>query len=88
MNVIETTALTKRFGKTLVVDEISLTIERGQVFGFLGPNGSGKTTTIGMLVGIITPTGGTFKLFGGGGSAKDQAGSVVTRKLFAVTNLS
>ncbi len=87
MNVIETTALTKRFGKTLAVDEISLTIERGQVFGFLGPNVSGKATTIGMLVGIITPTGGTFKLFGGG-SAKDQAGSVATRILFAVTNLS
>jgi ABC-2 type transport system ATP-binding protein len=67
--VIETTGLTKRFGKTLAVDEISFQVERGQVFGFLGPNGSGKTTTIGMLLGIITPTGGGFRLFGGNSPA-------------------
>lgn len=63
--VLQTAGLTKRFGKTLAVDGISLRVERGQVFGFLGPNGSGKTTTIGMLLGIITPTGGGFRLFGG-----------------------
>ena len=63
--VIQTAGLTKRFGKTLAVDGISFEVERGQVFGFLGPNGSGKTTTIGMLLGIITPTGGGFRLFGG-----------------------
>jgi ABC-2 type transport system ATP-binding protein len=62
--VIETEGLTKRFRKTTAVDGISLTVEAGQVFGFLGPNGSGKTTTIGMLTGIITPTGGSFRLFG------------------------
>ena len=63
MSVIETFELTKRYGtrrgsSVLAVDQISLTVEQGQVFGFLGPNGSGKTTTIGMLVGIINPTGG------------------------------
>lgn len=63
--VIETAGLTKRFGKTLAVDSISFSVEPGQVFGFLGPNGSGKTTTIGMLLGIITPSGGGFRLFGG-----------------------
>lgn len=66
MPVIETTDLTKRFPAVLAVDRVSLTVEQGQVFGFLGPNGSGKTTTIGMLMGIITPTAGTFRLFGAG----------------------
>ena len=70
MSVIETTTLSKRYSggfrgtPTLAVDAVSLTVEPGQVFGFLGPNGSGKTTTIGMLLGIITPTGGSFRLFG------------------------
>ena len=66
MAVIETTGLTKRFPAVLAVDRVSLTVEQGQVFGFLGPNGSGKTTTIGMLMGIIKPTAGTFRLFGAG----------------------
>lgn len=65
MSVIETSNLTKRFGKTLAVDDVSLKVERGQVYGILGPNGSGKTTTIGMIVGIIRPTSGTFRLFDG-----------------------
>ncbi len=71
MPVIETTALSKRYSggmrgeSVLAVDEISFRVEQGQVFGFLGPNGSGKTTTIGMLLGIITPTGGRLTLFGG-----------------------
>lgn len=69
MPVIETLELTKRYGSrrgtsVLAVDQVSIAVERGQVFGFLGPNGSGKTTTIGMLVGIINPTGGSFRLFG------------------------
>jgi ABC-2 type transport system ATP-binding protein len=65
MSVIETAGLTKRFGKTLAVDEITFQVEPGQIFGFLGPNGSGKTTTIGLLLGIITPSAGSFRLFGG-----------------------
>lgn len=67
MTVIRTRELTKRYGRTLAVDRVSFTVERGQVFGFLGPNGSGKTTTIGMLVGILRPTGGSFELFGEAG---------------------
>lgn len=66
MSVIETAELTKRFSAVLAVDRVSFTVERGQVFGFLGPNGSGKTTTIGMLMGIIRPTAGSFRLFGAG----------------------
>ena len=73
MAVIETLELSKRYSGglrsrgTLAVDEVSLSVLPGQVFGFLGPNGSGKTTTIGMLLGIITPTSGTFRLFGQSG---------------------
>ena len=64
MNVIETNQLTKRYGGILAVDAMSFSVEKGQVFGFLGPNGSGKTTTIGMLLGIITPTAGDVRLLG------------------------
>ena len=69
MSIIETFDLTKRYGtrrgeSVLAVDRVSFAVEQGQVFGFLGPNGSGKTTTIGMLMGIINPTGGSFRLFG------------------------
>lgn len=66
MSIIETTNLTKRYRRVVAVDGISFEVEAGQVYGFLGPNGSGKTTTIGMLVGIITPTAGGIRLFGGG----------------------
>jgi len=74
MPIIQTDGLTKRYSgglrgeSTLAVDAISFAVEAGQVFGFLGPNGSGKTTTIGMLLGIISPTSGTFRLFGGSGT--------------------
>ncbi|MGD8495977.1 MAG: ATP-binding cassette domain-containing protein [Gemmatimonadales bacterium] len=67
MPVIETRGLTKHYGKTHAVDGLDVAVQEGQVFGFLGPNGSGKTTTIGMLLGIITPTRGSFRLFGAEG---------------------
>jgi ABC-2 type transport system ATP-binding protein len=63
MTVIETSELTKRYRRIMAVDHISFRVERGQVFGFLGPNGSGKTTTIGLLLGIINPTAGGLRLF-------------------------
>jgi ABC-2 type transport system ATP-binding protein len=50
--------LTKRFGRQLAVDGLDLDVPRGSVYGFLGPNGSGKTTTIRMLLGLATPTAG------------------------------
>ena len=66
--IITTTGLTKRYGSTskqvLAVDNLNLEIRQGEVFGFLGPNGSGKTTTIGMLLGLIRPTSGSIELFG------------------------
>ncbi|MEU3226946.1 ATP-binding cassette domain-containing protein [Streptomyces sp. NPDC006976] len=63
--VIETRGLTKRFrGGQLAVDGLDLTVPAGSVFGFLGPNGSGKTTTIRMLMGLIAPTSGTASVLG------------------------
>lgn len=63
-HVIETHALTKRYGKHLAVDQLDLTVPVGSVFGFLGPNGSGKTTTIRMLMGLIEPTSGRAQVLG------------------------
>lgn len=63
--VIETRGLTKRYrGGRLAVDGLDLTVPGGSVFGFLGPNGSGKTTTIRMLMGLIDPTSGTASVLG------------------------
>ena len=55
---IDVEGLTKRFGARTVVDSVSLKIPAGEVWGFLGPNGSGKTTTIRMLCGLLRPDGG------------------------------
>ncbi|MEU9666757.1 ABC transporter ATP-binding protein [Streptomyces bobili] len=63
--VIHTRALTKRYrGGQLAVDGLDLAVPAGSVFGFLGPNGSGKTTTIRMLMGLIEPTSGTARVLG------------------------
>jgi ABC-2 type transport system ATP-binding protein len=67
-NILVTRGLTKRFGNNkksiTAVDNLDLEVHRGEVFGFLGPNGSGKTTTIGMLLGLIWPTSGSIEFFG------------------------
>src|SRR5690242_20999172 len=56
--------LTKRFGSTLAVDRLDLTVRRGEVFGLLGPNGAGKTTTVLMLLGLTEPTKGVVRVIG------------------------
>ena len=61
---ISTTGLTKRFGDVAVVQDLALAVPAGSVFGFLGPNGSGKTTTIRMLVALLTPDAGEVRLLG------------------------
>ncbi|MGN6330117.1 MAG: ABC transporter ATP-binding protein [Motilibacteraceae bacterium] len=61
---VATAGLTKRFGHQLAVDGVDLEVPRGAVFGFLGPNGSGKTTTIRMLLGLAAPTSGTVEVLG------------------------
>lgn len=61
---IEADGLTMRFGDFTAVNEVSFRIERGEIFGFLGSNGCGKTTTMKMLTGLLPPSAGTAKLFG------------------------
>ena len=58
MNVIEAKGLTKRFGAFTAVDRISFEVRSGEIFGFLGANGAGKTTAMRMLCGLSTPTCG------------------------------
>jgi ABC-2 type transport system ATP-binding protein len=62
--VLSIQKLTKNFGKLCAVNQLDLEVKRGQVFGMLGPNGSGKTTTLGMLMGVTNPTSGSFSWFG------------------------
>ena len=62
--VVRTRALHKRFGELVAVASLDLEIARGEVFGLLGPNGSGKTTTIRMLCGLVIPTSGTAEVAG------------------------
>ncbi|HEV8426044.1 MAG TPA: ABC transporter ATP-binding protein [Actinomycetes bacterium] len=64
-HLVETNDLTKTYGGGITaVDRVSLTVWRGEIYGFLGPNGAGKTTTLRMLAGLITPTGGSASVHG------------------------
>jgi ribosome-dependent ATPase len=72
---IEAHDLTRRFGTFIAVDHVNLAIERGEIFGFLGSNGSGKSTTMKMLTGLLPPTEGTATLFGN----SVEAGSMEVR---------
>jgi ABC-2 type transport system ATP-binding protein len=62
--IIETSALCKRYGNARGIEDLTLSIRRGEVFGFLGPNGAGKTTTIRTLLDLLHPTSGSARLFG------------------------
>lgn len=63
-SIIQTEHLTKRFGDFAAVDNISFHVERGEIFGFLGANGAGKTTAIKMLIGLLVPTSGAANVAG------------------------
>lgn len=63
-NAIEVTNLSKRFGTFTAVDDVSFSVQRGEIFGFLGANGAGKSTTIRMLIGLLQPTSGTATVGG------------------------
>jgi len=72
--------LTKRYGANAAVDGVSLTVHRGEVFGFLGPNGAGKTTTLRMLLGLVAPTSGRAEVLGrppGDPTALRRTGSLI-----------
>ena len=64
MNAVEIDQITKTFGKVVAVDDLSLNVPRGSVYGFIGPNGSGKTTTLRMIMNILYPDSGTIRVFG------------------------
>ena len=72
MEVIQTNSLSKRFGATLAVNNISIHVKQGEIYGFLGLNGAGKTTLIRMLLGMIKPDSGTISLFGKPITSKSQ----------------
>jgi ABC-2 type transport system ATP-binding protein len=63
--IVVTDRLTKRYGTHIAVDAVSLTVRRGEIYGFLGPNGAGKTTTLRMLVGMVRPDQGSAQVLGG-----------------------
>lgn len=77
-NVIEIKDLSRQFGDFTAVNSVNLNVPRGQIFGFLGPNGSGKTTTIRMLLRLLPPTSGTAYLFG---QDIRQAGRNILRRI-------
>ncbi|WP_157019272.1 ABC transporter ATP-binding protein [Mesorhizobium xinjiangense] len=64
MNAIDVTGLVKRFGEKTVVDQVSMQVGEGEIVGFLGPNGSGKTTTIRIMCGLLTPDEGEGRVLG------------------------
>ncbi len=79
MNVLQTDGLTKVYSDTKVVDGVSLTVNQGDIYGFVGKNGAGKTTFIRMILGLTGITDGSFRLFDGENisSAKKRVGSLI-----------
>ena len=86
MNKILTlNGLTKRFGPVMAVNDLSFTINRGNVYGILGPNGSGKSTTLGMILNVVNPTAGKFHWFDGKNSTHEalkKVGAIIERPNF------
>ena len=82
--VLSIHGLTKNFGRLCAVNQLNLEVKRGQVFGMLGPNGSGKTTTLGMLMQVVNPTAGSFTWFGGepSNATRKKIGAVLEHPIF------
>ena len=82
-NILTTDGLKKRYGKHMAVDGVDMHIDRGDIYGFVGENGSGKTTVIRLITGLIYPQGGSFRLFGTKntskqiGAARSRIGAIV-----------
>ncbi len=81
---VRTRGLTKRFGQQTAVDAVDLHVPAGAVYGFLGPNGSGKTTTIRMLLGLIAPTSGTVEVLGASMAGASRSDVSVLRRVGAL----
>lgn len=94
--ILTLTNLTKHYGRVKAVNDLSFTIEKGNVYGILGPNGSGKSTTLGMVLNVVNATKGTYHWFDGSDSthnALKKVGAIIERPNFypymtAVQNLS
>lgn len=94
-NILTISNLTKKFGSLTAVDNLSFTIEKGNVYGILGPNGSGKSTTLGIVLNVVNKTAGEFKWFNGNTSTHEalkKVGAIIERPNFypymtAVQNL-
>jgi len=93
-HTLQINQLTKHFGRIKAVQNLDLSISGGQVYGLLGPNGSGKTTTLGMILDVVAPTSGSYAWFGGMApvEARKQVGSILETPCFypyltAVQNL-
>ena len=84
-SILNVNELTKKFGHLTAVNQLSFSIEKGNVYGMLGPNGSGKSTTLGMILNVVNPTGGNFSWFGGTQSthqALKRVGAIIERPNF------
>ncbi|MDD3459657.1 MAG: ATP-binding cassette domain-containing protein [Weeksellaceae bacterium] len=83
-NVLEIKNLTKKFGRLTAVDNLSFSVEKGNVYGLLGPNGSGKSTTLGMILNVINPTRGDWRWFGKEASVSSlkKIGAIIERPNF------
>ncbi len=92
--ILSISNLNKKYGKIHAVNNLSLDINKGDIFGILGPNGSGKTTTLGIILGVINADGGAFSWFGAPNSKEDRKkiGAILEQPIFypylsAVKNL-
>ena len=84
MEILNINKLTKRYGKLTAVNELEVSIEKGAIYGFLGPNGSGKTTTLGMILNIIRPSSGSFTWFANSSQDinRQKIGAIIETPIF------
>lgn len=82
--ILEINHLTKHFGRLTAVNDLSLSVEKGNVYGLLGPNGSGKSTTLGMILNVVNPSAGNWKWFGETPSVQSlkKVGAIIERPNF------